>query len=304
MKFDDDYQSANVEDRRGQRASGVGKAAGGGGILTVVIVIVYVVMGGDAKDGMKVANTVNSVRNGGASATSSEGGEGKAGEGTGKPDPAQEKTAKLVSAVLKDTEVTWNGLFEKMGKTYEEPKLVLFDEAVDSACGYQTAAVGPFYCPADKKAYLDLTFFGELDKKFGAPGDFAQAYVVAHEIGHHVQNLLGTSTDVHRQKQGVSKEKANELSVRLELQADCYSGVWAFHAEEGRDALESGDIKEGLDAANAIGDDTLQKRGQGRAVPESFTHGTSAQRIKWFKVGMKTGDPGDCDTFKGSYAAL
>ncbi len=297
MKFDDDYQSANVEDRRGQKASGAGKAAGGGGILTIIIVIAYVALGGDAKDGLKVAKTVEQVRSGGQKAPA-------AGPGTdarpGTPDPAQDESKKFVSAVLKDTEVTWNTLFKQMGKTYEEPKLVLFDDAVDSACGYQTSAVGPFYCPADKKAYLDLTFFGELDRKFGAPGDFAQAYVVAHEVGHHIQNLLGTSTKVHMQKRGLPKAKANELSVRLELQADCYSGVWAFHAREGRNALEEGDVEEGLAAANAIGDDTLQKRGRGKVVPESFTHGTSAQRMKWFKKGMASGKPEDCDTFSGA----
>ena len=298
MKFEDGHRSDNIEDRRGQRATGK-VAAGGGGILTVVIVIIYVAMGGDAKDGMKVAKTVEAVRSGAQSKSGAPAG-GSDSKAKGSPDPAQEKTADFVSAVLKDTEVTWGPLFEKMGKTYQEPKLVLFDDAVDSACGYQTSAVGPFYCPADKKAYLDLTFFGELDRRFGAPGDFAQAYVVAHEIGHHVQNLLGTSTEVHMKKRGLSEAKANELSVRLELQADCYAGVWAFHAKNGRNAVEEGDVEEGLAAAHAIGDDTLQKRAQGRVVPESFTHGTSAQRMKWFTKGMASGKPAECDTFSGA----
>ena len=276
MKFDEDYQSENIEDRRGQRASGAKLAGGGGLVLTIVIVVAYVAMGGDAREGLEVAQQVNKVRQ---RATEPQDG----ADGAGRPDPTQDRAAKFVSAVLRDTEVTWGPLFKQMGETYREPKLVLFTEAVDSACGYQTAAVGPFYCPADEKAYLDLTFFGELDTRFGAPGDFAQAYVVAHEVGHHVQNLLGTSTRVHRQKQGLPEAEANALTVRLELQADCYSGVWAHHAEEVRDVLESGDVEEGLAAAHAIGDDTLQKRAQGRVVPETFTHGTSAQRVKWFK---------------------
>jgi hypothetical protein len=200
--------------------------------------------------------------------------------------------------VLGDTEITWPALMQQqVNQTYVAPTLVLFTDRVQSACGMQSAAVGPFYCPADQQVYIDLGFYGELSRRFGAPGDFAQAYVIAHEVGHHIQNLLGTSTRVHREQQGMPEVEANDLSVRLELQADCYAGVWAHHAERTRDVLEAGDLEEGLRAAAAIGDDTLQ-RNAGQAVsPESFTHGTSEQRVRWFRVGMREGDMKACDTF-------
>ncbi len=221
------------------------------------------------------------------------------GAGGSPASAGNDEQAKFVSVVLADTEQTWGALFGSRGKRYTEPRLVLFDGQVQSACGFQSAAVGPFYCPGDQKAYLDLQFFAELDRRFGAPGDFARAYVVAHEIGHHVQNLLGTSNDVHRRQQALSKIEANKLSVRLELQADCYAGVWAHHAHRARQMLEPGDLEEGLAAASAIGDDTLQRRAGGRVQPESWTHGSSAQRVKWFRRGFEGGQMDACDTFTG-----
>jgi predicted metalloprotease len=219
-------------------------------------------------------------------------------------DPAHEKLKEFVGVVLADTEDVWNAQFRRMGLQYKEPKLVLFSGAVESACGYADAAVGPFYCPADQKVYIDLTFYDELKRRFAAPGDFAQAYVIAHEIGHHVQQLLGTSERVHRQQQAMGKVEANELSVRLELQADYYAGVWAHHAQKMRNILEEGDIDEAVTAAQAIGDDTIQRRSSGRVVPEQFTHGTSAQRIRWFKKGFASGDPQGGDTFRINYKEL
>lgn len=185
-----------------------------------------------------------------------------------------------------------------MGKTYQEPNLVLFTGSVQSACGRATAAVGPFYCPGDNKAYIDLSFYEDLEKKLGAPGDFAQAYVIAHEIGHHVQNLLGASTLVHQKQRSLSEAEGNRWSVALELQADCYSGVWGFHTDRAKQLLEQGDLEEALNAAASIGDDTLQKRSGGAVRPESFTHGSSRQRVEWFSRGFKSGDPASCDTFK------
>ena len=204
----------------------------------------------------------------------------------------------MISSVLADTEDTWGDL--RAGRTpLREPVLVLFERAVQSACGIASSAVGPFYCPGDHKVYLDLTFFRELDQRFGAPGDFAQAYVVAHEVGHHVQTLLGLSNRVSQMRSRMSDEQANALSVRQELQADCYAGVWGHHAAR-RDLLEPGDVEEGLRAAAAIGDDRLQKQGQGYVRPESFTHGSSAQRQEWLMRGLKTGDINQCDTFGGT----
>jgi predicted metalloprotease len=219
--------------------------------------------------------------------------------GSGRPvDPAQQELADFVSVVLADTEDTWPQLLGAQGVRYVEPHLVMFSDAVESACGLQESAVGPFYCPLDNRVYLDLTFFNELSRRFGAPGDFAQAYVVAHEVGHHVQNLLGISEQVHSMRSRMSPADANALSVLQELQADCFAGIWAHYAESQRDLLEQGDIEEGLAAASAIGDDTLQRRAQGRVVPESFTHGSSAQRIEWFRRGFEQGTLEACDTFK------
>jgi predicted metalloprotease len=222
---------------------------------------------------------------------------GAAVQEDGPKNPEQERLVDFVEVVLADTEDVWTELFAAQGKTYRKPKLVLFTGQVQSACGNASAAVGPFYCPADEKVYLDLQFYSDLQRRFRAPGDFAQAYVIAHEIGHHVQKQLGISDKVHAAQGQVSKAEANDLSVRLELQADFFAGVWANHAQRTRMILETGDIEEALNAASAIGDDRLQKQAQGYVVPESFTHGSSAQRVRWFKRGLQTGDMSQGDTF-------
>ena len=210
--------------------------------------------------------------------------------------PSGDPAAEFVAVVLGDTEETWNRVFQSMGRRYQEPVLVLFEGSVQSACGGASSASGPFYCPADQKVYLDLSFFRELDQRFGAPGDFAQAYVVAHEVGHHVQNLLGINRQVHEAQQGQGRAGANQLSVALELQADCLAGVWGHHAQR-KQLLDSGDVDEGLAAAAAIGDDRLTK---GRASPDSFTHGTSEQRARWLRRGLSSGDVNSCDTFRST----
>ncbi len=278
MRWSGRRESNNVEDHRGGGGGRPAKLAIGGG-LGLVVLIVGALLGVDTQ----------SLLGGG--------GAGPSAPTSGAQAPLNDEQKRFVSVILADTEQTWGALFKAQGKRYQEPKLVLFEGQVASACGHQSAAVGPFYCPADQKAYLDLTFFGDLDRRFGAPGDFARAYVVAHEIGHHVQNLLGTSTDVHRKRQAMGKVEGNRMAVRLELQADCYAGVWAHAAHRERKLLEPGDLEEGLRAASAIGDDTLQKRGGGRVQPESWTHGSSAQRVKWFRRGFETGQPSACDTF-------
>jgi predicted metalloprotease len=252
----------------------------GGGMGGIVILIIALLFGGD----------LGSILGGGGG-----GGAGiqvpvEGGTGT----PEEEEKVDFVRAVLGETERVWGALFQRMGRTYQDPKLVVFRGQVQSACGFANAAVGPFYCPGDQKVYIDLSFFDLLEKRLKAGGDFAQAYVIAHEIGHHVQNLLGASERVHAAQQRAGKTEANQLSVRLELQADFYAGVWAHHA---RKLLEEGDIDEAIRAAEAIGDDTLQRQSQGRVVPDSFTHGTSAQRIAWFRHGFRTGDPAQGDTF-------
>lgn len=287
MRWEDGRRSDNVEDRRGQGGSGGGgKKLAVGGVGGLVLVVLALALGVDPAVVLQQTQ--------GASSSQPQ-----------RPkDPAkatkEDKEADFVSVVLADTEDTWSKLFEAEGKRYAKPKLVLFEGQVSSACGHASAAMGPFYCPADQKAYLDLQFFDELHTRFGAPGDFAQAYVIAHEIGHHVQTLMGISQRVHQQKRGLPEAEANELSVKQELQADCFSGVWAYHANKERALLQEGDVEEGLKAATAIGDDTLQKRAQGYVVPESFTHGSSAQRVRWFKEGLKHGSIERCDTFKAA----
>jgi len=211
---------------------------------------------------------------------------------------SEKELVNFVSVVLADTEDTWHTLFKQKGSLYKEPNLVLFRGAVKSACGLGKAAMGPFYCPGDQKVYIDLSFYSELKQRFKAPGDFAQAYVIAHEIGHHVQNLQGISTKVHQARKSLSQVEGNQLSVRQELQADCLAGIWAHHAANSRQLLDKGDVQEGLTAASAIGDDRLQKQSQGHVSPDSFTHGSSAQRVKWFKTGLESGILEDCDTFK------
>ncbi|MGB9175406.1 MAG: neutral zinc metallopeptidase [Methanoregula sp.] len=277
MRWRTGTRSENVEDRRGIPG---GSAGGIGAIGIVIVVILALVMGVDPTQFLQGTDL-----------------------SAGSPVPQspltqeqQDLLADNASLVLGDTEKTWAVIFEDqhLGKTYTKPTLVLFTGSVDSACGYASAAVGPFYCPGDQKVYLDLDFFYELEKNYGAPGDFAQAYVITHEIGHHVQTLLGTTQYVNTRSSQVSEAEANKLSVALELQADCYSGVWANRAQYQDLVLEKGDLEEALSAANAIGDDTLQKQAQGYVVPDSFTHGTSAERVQWFRKGMDSGQVSAC----------
>lgn len=281
MRTEDQRRSTNIEDRRGSRFPG-GK--GGLGLGGIVIVLIAAYFGIDPKLALQTANQLQ-----GASSTTPSG---------PVTESASEATARdLVSVVLADTEDTWKAVFASAGSHYKEPTLVLFRDATPTACGTGQTAMGPFYCSADEKVYIDLSFYDELHKRFQAPGDFAEAYVIAHEVGHHVQHLLGISGKVQKARQQASEREGNALSVRLELQADCLAGVWAHHAQRSRHLLESGDLEEALTAASAIGDDTLQKNAQGYAVPDSFTHGTSAQRVQWFRTGMDSGDLNACDTF-------
>jgi predicted metalloprotease len=282
MRLDDERRSDNVEDRRGVRVS---RAAVGGGIGTVLLVIVALYLGVDPR----LLLTESPV---------SEGTSGQLSTGA-RPDE-ENRLADFASGVLASTEDTWRELFRRGGKTYREPKLVLFTDAAQSACGFAQAAVGPFYCPEDRKVYIDLAFFRELKDRFRAPGDFAQAYVISHEVGHHVQNLLGIMDKVQAARARSGEAQANRLSVRLELQADCLSGVWAHHAEKTRHILEEGDLEEGLRAASAVGDDRLQRRAGGFVVPDSFTHGSSEQRVRWFRTGVETGDVNRCNTFQAA----
>jgi predicted metalloprotease len=281
MRWQDERRSENVEDRRGIRPAGV---AVGGGIGTLIIVLIALFLGADPR---RMLNLLQNAQ------------PGPQQQQAGAPvDPAQEKLKDFVSVVLAETEDVWTPLFQKMNRQYTKPTLVLFTGQVKSACGLASAAVGPFYCPADQKAYIDLSFYQELKDRFHAPGEFAEAYVIAHEIGHHVQNLLGISDKVHAQQVRLSKEDGNRLSVRLELQADFLAGVWAHHTQKMRNILEAGDIEDGLRAAAAIGDDRLQRQAQGYVVPDSFTHGSSEQRVRWFRRGLQSGDLGAGDTFE------
>ena len=291
MRWKGGRQSDNVEDRRGVRMGGRA-AMGGGGLIGIVIALVAIfVFKMDPRKAMQLANV-------------QKGNKAEVQQGN-RPLTAEEKEmGKMVSTILADTEDVWHKLFSKSERQYVDPKLVMFTGEVQSACGRTSAAVGPFYCPADKKVYIDLSFFHDLANQHKAPGDFAQAYVIAHEVGHHVQNLLGVSSRVHAMQQRVSKTEANELSVRLELQADFFAGVWAHHAHLDRQILERGDIEEALKAAVQIGDDTLQKQARGYVRPESFTHGTSEQRVRWFRKGLETGDMSQGDTFGLSATAL
>lgn len=280
MRWQDLRRSENVEDRRGLPAGGGRMKLGLG--ATVVVLLIGLVTGTDVT---QLLGLIGGTTGGGA-------------ETPARTPPANDEASQFVAAVLGDTEDTWTELFRKEGQVYAKPKLVLFEDAVQSACGMNSSAVGPFYCPPDSKIYIDLSFFRDLAQRFGAPGDFAQAYVIAHEVGHHVQNLLGTSTRVHRDRQRLSEVEGNRQSVRLELQADCYAGVWGHHAHTQRKLLESGDVDEALAAASAIGDDRLQRRARGTVAPETFTHGTSAQRTHWFRTGLTKGSVDACDTFR------
>ena len=286
MKTEGRRQSENVEDRRGQRMSGRfpgGRVGAGGGVGLIVVIVLALVLGVDP------SQLLSSMEGGGTAV--------EAPAGPVRETPEEAKRSDFIRVVLADTEDVWNTIFAASGQTYAEPTLVLYRDATQSSCGVGQSAMGPFYCPVDQKVYLDLSFYDDMAGKLGAQGDFAFAYVVAHEVGHHVQTLLGTSAKVQDARRRVSEAEGNELSVRQELQADCYAGVWAYHTEKQKQVLESGDIQEAMNAAAAVGDDRLQQRGQGYVMPESFTHGTSAQRARWFDRGLKSGDPNQCDTF-------
>ncbi len=292
MRWKSGRRSSNIEDIRSSSARSSGRSfrVGGGkkgGIGIVVVAVVFILLGGDPKvvlnmllggDALAPASTQSAPRPSSSAPT--------------------DQLADFVSVVLADTEDMWEPIFQQMGKTYQKPKLVLFRDSVNSACGMAESAMGPFYCSSDQKVYIDLSFYQELKDAFQAPGDFAQAYVVAHEVGHHVQQQLGILQQVHQQRRQLDKVAANALSVKLELQADCLSGIWAHHANAQRNVIEPGDIEEAMNAASKIGDDAIQKRMQGRVVPDSFTHGTSAQRMHWFNRGFESGRVSTCNTFK------
>jgi predicted metalloprotease len=276
MRWQGSRRSTNVQDARGVRFGGAGLGIGG----TLIALAAAYFLGVDPRVILGLTESVQSSR------------QPEIASGT----PTDEQ-GQFVSAVLGDTEDTWGALFEAAGATYSPPTLVLFTGQVRSGCGGASAASGPFYCPADQKVYIDLAFYDELQSQFQAPGDFAQAYVLAHEVGHHVQTITGISDKVRAAQQSASKEEANALQVKMELQADCYAGIWAHHANRARHVLEEGDVEEALKAASAVGDDTIQKRTQGTIVPESFTHGSAEQRMSWFRRGLEQGTIEACDTF-------
>jgi uncharacterized protein len=282
MRWRDGRESDNVEDRRGMSIPRGAKIGGLSGLGLVAVVLIGMFLGIDPtvllQGGPEIQTPSVSVQK------------------SGRPGVSDDQR-KFVAVVLADTEDVWHETFQKRGRTYQAPTLVLFSGAVESACGMAGSAVGPFYCPSDHKVYLDLSFFDELRTRFGASGDFAQAYVIAHEVGHHVQTLLGISRKVQELQARVNPSERNKLSVRMELQADCLAGVWAHQADKGRQILEAGDIEEGLNAASAIGDDRIQRKTQGYVVPDAFTHGSAAQRVRWFKLGLESGNLQSCDTF-------
>ncbi len=298
MKWQGRRRSRNVRDYRGKTGGGRGGMGGGaimsllslflrGGITKTKIVIGLVVLAviffiGNPLDLLNPSSGLSS------------------NQSQYQPTAGEDKLYQFVQVVMADTEDVWNKLFEQQGANYVEPELIVFNRSVQSRCGGATSATGPFYCSADRAAYIDLSFYEDLSRKFGAPGDFAMAYVIAHEVGHHIQHLMGTSDKVHEARSRLSKKEYNALSVKLELQADFYAGVWAHHAQRMHDILEQGDIEEALKAANAIGDDKLQQQAQGYVTPDSFTHGTSAQRVRWFKKGFETGDISQGDTFNAA----
>jgi predicted metalloprotease len=277
MRWKGRRESSNVEDRRGMSPGGKGIV--GGGIGTIAIVLVVLLLGGDPTSIIQNVQVDNQPTNSNYTESA-----------------ADKELAQFVSVVLAETETVWHQIFKEEGSTYREPKLVLFSGSVQSACGVAGASTGPFYCPGDEKLYIDLSFYNELHKRFKAPGDFAMAYVIAHEVGHHIQKLTGVMDKMNELRQQLSQEEYNKYSVRLELQADFYAGVWAHYTQQ-QDLLESGDLDEALNAASAVGDDNIQKQSQGYVVPESFTHGTSEQRKRWFYKGFNTGDIRQGDTF-------
>jgi predicted metalloprotease len=280
MRWERGRRSDNIEDRRGMRVSGRGLA--GGGIGAIILALVAMYFGVDPSVVLNQAGNLAPAQEAQQPATFS---------------PEEERLKEFMSVVLADTEDVWGTLFQGSGQPYQQPKLVLFSGAVQSACGFAEAAMGPFYCPADHKLYLDMRFFNDLAQRHDAPGDFAQAYVVAHEVGHHVQTLLGVSEQVHAARGRAGEAEGNALQVKMELQADCFAGVWAHHANKARQILEPGDTEEALAAAAGVGDDRLQQKARGYVVPDSFTHGSSEQRMRWFTRGLHSGDPEQCDTF-------
>jgi predicted metalloprotease len=288
MKWEGNRQSDNVEDARSSGGGGGFRLGGGRGIGLGTIAIALVA---GWVFGINPLTILGVLGDGGSLS-------GQVAQSpAGKP-PADDKMAQFVSTVLADTEDVWRDQFKQMGGTYREPKLRLFRGQEPTACGTGQAAMGPFYCPGDQKVYIDLSFYEIMRTRLGSPGDFAQAYVIAHEVGHHVQNLMGITEKIDAMRGRVGEAQQNAMSVRLELQADCFAGVWAHHAQNARQILEQGDIEEALNAASQIGDDNLQRKSQGRVVPESFTHGTSAQRVSWFKRGLQTGSVNQCNTFE------
>jgi uncharacterized protein len=287
MKLDDSRRSDNVEDERG---SGIGRGAGIG-IGTIAIVVIGYFMGVSP-------STLLSILNGEDPQTAAAPNSANPAGGSSPAASSKDPQVDFVRAILGETEDVWGAYFNNMGKTYVRPTLVLFSGQVASACGFASSASGPFYCPGDQKVYIDLSFYRQLATKFGAPGDFARAYVIAHEVGHHVQNLLGITDKAAGAEQRAGRTAANHVSVEIELQADCFAGVWAAQANDARKILQPGDLEQGLKAASSVGDDTLQKREQGTVVPDSFTHGTSAQRVGWFRRGFESGKIDSCDTFR------
>ena len=287
MRIEDQRESDNIEDRRGMGPARLG-GRGGLGIGTIVLALAVSYFTG--VNPLTVLNVLTGVQSATDTMTRS------APSQPGPVGAPTDQLGKFASVVLADTETTWR---ELLGSRYEDPRMVLFTGAVQSACGTTSSAVGPFYCPNDHRVYLDLEFFNEMEHRLGAAGDFAQAYVIAHEVGHHVQNVLGVAEKVHRLQQQASEVEGNALSVRMELQADCYAGVWGYHAKQRRNLIEQGDFEEGLRAAAAIGDDRLQKMSRGHVQPESWTHGSSEQRMTWLKRGLESGDPSVCNTFEG-----
>ena len=282
MRWREGRRSENIEDRRGRGGPAV---AGGVGLVGLLLALAVALLGGDPT---VILQQLSGDSQGGGIAVTR----------PAPPSPEQDELADFVSVVLADTEDTWTEEFRDQGGSYRPPKLVLFDGTVDSACGMARSAMGPFYCPGDQKVYIDLDFYRQLRRQLGAPGDFAQAYVIAHEVGHHVQHLLGIDERVRRLQGRVSEVQANQLSVRLELQADCLAGVWAHRTATQRHTLEEGDIEEALNAAARIGDDTLQRQAAGRVRPDAFTHGSAEQRQRWFATGLRSGDMDSCDTFR------
>jgi predicted metalloprotease len=285
-------ESDNIEDRRGSRGGGGGRLAVGGGLGTVAIIVISLLLGVDPRVVLQQLD-----QGGGYSEQASRQAPPPQGQPQGQQRPMDDDARRFVAQVLATTEESWEGLFREAGRNYQPPRLVLFSRATQTGCGNAPSSVGPFYCPEDQRVYIDLDFLSSMQRELNAPGDFARAYVIAHEVGHHVQQQLGIIQRVNQARQRMNERDANALSVRLELQADCFAGVWANRTQARHQILENGDVEAGMNAAASVGDDRLQRRSQGQVVPESFTHGTSAQRVRWFKHGMEVGRIDACDTF-------